>query len=54
MLPPHLIVLAQPVQRLMLTEATQFEMADLKNRCRNFSGESTAEQRPADILAEEF
>jgi hypothetical protein len=39
----------------MLTEATQLEMADLKNRCRNFGGESAAhEQWPADILAEEF
>src|SRR6516225_8092718 len=39
----------------MLTEATQLEVADLKDRCRNFRGESTGhEQRPADILAEKF
>jgi len=39
----------------MLTEATQLEMADLKDRCRNFRGESAGhEQWPADILAEKF
>ena len=39
----------------MLTEATQIEMADLKDRCRNFSGENAAhEQRAADILTEKF
>ena len=39
----------------MLTEATQIEMANLKDRCRNFSGESAAhEQRAADILTEKF
>src|SRR6476661_3995891 len=51
----HLAVLAQPVQGLMLTEAAQFEMADFKDRCRNFCGKSTShEQWPANILAEEF
>ena len=51
----HLAVLAQPVQGLMLTEAAQFEMADLKDRRRNFHGESIShEQWPADILAEKF
>src|SRR5580700_253533 len=51
----HLAVLAQPVQGLMLTEAAQFEMADFKDRCRNFGGKSTShEQWPANILAEEF
>ena len=51
----HLAVLAQPIQGLMPTEAAQFEMADFKDRCRNFSGKSTShEQRPANILAEEF
>src|SRR5258706_11027211 len=50
----HLAVLAQPVQGLMLTEAAQFEMADFKDRCRNFCGKSTShEQWPANILAEE-
>src|SRR6516225_9278893 len=39
----------------MLTEATQLEVADLKDRCRNFRGESTGhEQWPPDILAEKF
>ena len=39
----------------MLTEAAQFEMADFKDRCRNFCGKSTThEQWPANILAEEF
>ena len=39
----------------MPTEAAQFEMADFKDRCRNFGGKSTShEQRPANILAEEF
>src|SRR5258705_12047354 len=38
---------------LMLTEAAQFEMADFKDRCRNFCGKSTShEQWPANILAE--
>src|SRR5258707_2240650 len=47
----HLAVLAQPVQGLMLTEAAQFEMADFKDRCRNFCGKSTShEQWPANIL----
>src|SRR5882672_2080779 len=33
----------------------QFEMADFKDRCRNFGGKSTShEQWPANILAEEF
>src|ERR1700688_4604190 len=51
----HLAVLAQPVQGLMLTEDAQFEMADFKDRCRNFCGKSTShEQWPANILAEEF
>src|ERR1700676_4358461 len=51
----HLAVLVQPVQGLMLTEAAQFEMADFKDRCRNFCGKSTShEQWPANILAEEF
>src|SRR6266702_75446 len=51
----HLAILAQPVQGLMLTEAAQFEMADFKDRCRNFGGKSTShEQWPANILAEEF
>ena len=48
-------IIAQPVHRLMLPEAAQFEMADLKDRCLNFHGESIShEQWPADILAEEF
>jgi hypothetical protein len=39
----------------MLTEAAQFEMADFKDRCRNFGGKSTThEQWPANMLAEEF
>ena len=39
----------------MLTEATQLEMADLKDRCRNLGGESAAhEQWSADILTEKF
>jgi hypothetical protein len=39
----------------MPTEATQFEMADFKDRCCNFGGKSTThEQWPANILAEEF
>jgi hypothetical protein len=47
--------LAQLVQGLVLTKATQLEMADLKDRCRNFRGESTGhEQWPPDILAEKF
>ena len=51
----HLAVLAQPVQGLMPTEAAQFEMADFKDRCRNFGGKSTChEQWPANVLAEEF
>src|SRR5262249_61803956 len=51
----HLTALAQPVHRLMLTEAAQFEMADLKDRRRNFHGESIShEKRLADILAEQF
>jgi hypothetical protein len=40
----HLTVLAQPVQGLMLTEAAQFEMADFKDRCRNFCGKSTSHE----------
>jgi len=51
----HLTALAQPVHGLMLTEAAQFEMADLKDRRRNFHGESIShEKRLADILAEQF
>src|SRR6516225_2520155 len=51
----HLAVLAQPVQGLLPTEAAQFEMADFKDRRRNFGGKSTShEQWPANILAEEF
>jgi len=43
--------LAQPVHRLMLTEAAQFEMADLKDRRRNFHGESIShEKRLADYV----
>ena len=39
----------------MPTEAAQFEMADFKDRCRNFGSKSTGhEQWPANILAEEF
>jgi hypothetical protein len=39
----------------MLTEAAQFEMADFKDRRRNFGGKCTShEQWPADILAQEF
>jgi AcrR family transcriptional regulator len=41
----HLAVLAQPVQGLMLTEAAQFEMADFKDRCRNFGGKSTSHEQ---------
>jgi hypothetical protein len=51
----HLTALAQPVHRLMLPKAAQFEIADLKDRRRNFQSESIShEQWPADILAEEF
>ena len=51
----HLGIIAQPVHRLMLPEAAQLEMADLKDRRVNFHGESIShEQWPADILAEEF
>jgi len=39
----------------MLTEATQLEMANLKDRCRNLHGESIGhEQWTGDILTEEF
>jgi hypothetical protein len=39
----------------VLTEAAQFEMANLKDRRCNFPGESIShEQWPLDILAEEF
>src|SRR5512135_669366 len=50
-----LAVLAQPVQRLLPTEAPQFEMADFKDWYRNFGSKSTShEEWPANILAEEL
>src|ERR1700690_2174362 len=51
----HIIVLAYPVNSLMLVEAAQFEMAELKDRLRDFCSERIGhEQWPADFFAEEL
>src|ERR1700687_5209453 len=48
-------LLAQPVHRLRPAEAAQLEMADFENWFCDFGDECIGhEQRPADVLAEEF
>src|ERR1700720_3103667 len=48
-------LLAQPVHGLRPAEAAQLEMADFGNWFRDSGGKCTGhEQRPADVLAEEF
>jgi hypothetical protein len=47
--------LAQPVNRLLLAEPSQLEMADLKDRFGNFDSECIGHQQwSANILAQEF